>query len=118
MADDILDYSAINQLLESVGGDRAFLGELIYTYVVDAPRLIELMRQAAAANDPAKLRRAAHSLKSNSANFGATHLAKLCQALEEAAQRAVLENVTPRLAEIEGEFEQVKSALAKLRAMK
>jgi hypothetical protein len=29
-----------------------------------------------------------------------------------------LENVTPRLAEIEGEFEQVKSALAKLRAMK
>lgn len=118
MADDIIDYSAINRLLESIGGDRAFLGELIYTYVIDAPRLIELMRQAAAANDPAKFRRAAHSLKSNSANFGATNLAKLCQAMEDAGQRAVLDNVAPRLAEIEIEFEQVKSALAKLREMK
>lgn len=118
MTDEIIDYSAINQMLESIGGDRAFLGELIYTYVVDAPRLIELMRQAAAANDPAKFRRAAHSLKSNSANFGATHLAKLCKAMEEAGQRAVPENVAPCLAEIEIEFEQVKSALAKLREVK
>jgi HPt (histidine-containing phosphotransfer) domain-containing protein len=115
MVNEIIDRAALDQMLESIGGDRAFLGELIYTFVVDAPRLIELMRQAAAANDPAKLRRAAHSLKSNSANFGATHLAKLCQALEEAAQRAVLENVAPRIVEIEIEFEHVKLALASLR---
>jgi len=115
MTTETIDRTALNQLIESIGGDKAFLSELIYSFSVDTPRLIESMRKARATNDAETFRRAAHSLKSNSANFGALNLAHLCKTLEEAGKRGELEGVERNIAQIENEFEQVKRALAKVR---
>ena len=53
----------------------AFLVELIDVFLKDSPELIEQMRGGLAAGDVEKVRRAAHSLKSNAASFGAEGLA-------------------------------------------
>ena len=57
--------------------------ELLDTFLTDAPRLLEDMHQAVEQKDAAGLRLAAHSLKSNSTDFGATVLADLNRELEE-----------------------------------
>ena len=54
---------------------------------------------------------AAHSLKSNSASFGAGVLSELCRELEHAAQRGDLTNAESRLQVIEAAFEDVQREL-------
>lgn len=81
-----VDRAGLEQLAESVGGDREFLRELVDTYGDDAPVQVEQMRQGLAGGDMALVHRAAHTLKSNSASLGATGLAELCLEIEEAAR--------------------------------
>ena len=82
---DVLDQRVLDDLRESVGGDQAFLSELIDELLDDAPRQLETLRQATAAGDGDSARRAAHTLKGNARTFGAAELASLCQEAEAAA---------------------------------
>ena len=75
-----LDMSAFENLKALAGAD--FIGELIETFLEDAPKLIEQLRTSLAARDAETFRRAAHSLKSNAASFGAGELSLLAQRLE------------------------------------
>jgi HPt (histidine-containing phosphotransfer) domain-containing protein len=77
-----LDAAALANLRAMVGDDASFLAELVNTFLEDAPRLLGDMRAAVAAGDAAALRLAAHSLKSNAAQFGATENAALCREIE------------------------------------
>ena len=79
---DVLDRAALADLRAMTGGDPAFLAELIDTYVADTPQQLATIRQALEARDAEAVRRAAHSLKSNSATFGAAALAELGAQLE------------------------------------
>ena len=109
--DEILDRAALANLLATVGNDREFLREMIDTYLGDAPKLIAAMRDAINARNAGDLRRAAHSLKSNSANFGATALTRLCKSLEDLAKTGTIEGAADLLAPIETEYAQVTRAL-------
>ena len=51
-----------------------FLAEMIDTFLDDAPGLMAEIEGAVASGDAAALRRAAHTLKSNSRTFGALRL--------------------------------------------
>ena len=77
-----IDDAAFAELLETVGGDREFLAELVDTYLADSPGLFAELRAAIAADDAATARRAAHTLKSTSASFGANGLAAQCREIE------------------------------------
>ena len=77
-----LDAKALENLRAMVGDDASFLAELVNTFLEDAPLLLGDMRAAVAAGDAAALRLAAHSLKSNAAQFGATEFAALCKEIE------------------------------------
>ena len=112
---DVIDRAALDALLETTGGDAGFLAELIDTYLGDSVGLLAVMRQAIAVANPEELRRAAHSLKSNSASFGAHTLASLCQELEQRARNGVLEGAPGRLAHIETAYAAVEDALRALR---
>jgi histidine phosphotransfer protein HptB len=68
---DIIDDSALSALSDMVAGDPAFLAEMIDAFTEEAPAMLALMQSSLATGDAAELRRAAHSLKSNSATFGA-----------------------------------------------
>ena len=108
---DAINRAALDDLLATTGGDPAFLTELIDTYFEDSASLLPAMRQALAVGSAEQLRRAAHSLKSNSASFGAQELAWLCRELEEQGRAGALGGAAERLAQVEAEYERVRRAL-------
>jgi HPt (histidine-containing phosphotransfer) domain-containing protein len=61
------------------------------------------------------VRRAAHSLKSNAATFGAGSLAALCAELEGCAQAGRLSDGTQRLRRIEESWSAARDELAAVR---
>lgn len=106
-----INRAALGDLLETTGGDPSFLAEPIDSYVADTDTLLASMRHALATGNAEELRRAAHSLKSNSATFGALRLTALCAHLEEQAAAGELDGAAGRVAEVENEFATVKPAL-------
>jgi HPt (histidine-containing phosphotransfer) domain-containing protein len=70
------------------------------------------MRDAIAGADGEALRQAAHSLKSSSANLGATHLATLSKELEHCGRDRRLEGAAELLQAFEAHYLRVREALA------
>jgi HPt (histidine-containing phosphotransfer) domain-containing protein len=112
---DVIDRAALDALNEMTGGDPAFLAEMIDTYFDDSPGQLAAMRQGLADGNAEAFRRAAHSLKSNSANFGALRLAEMCRELEELGKAGALEGAAARLDAAEAEYEKARQALLALR---
>ena len=81
--------------------EPAFLVELIDVYLIDSPQLIEQIRTGLAAGDVETVRRAAHSLKSNSASFGANQLANAARELELIAKGGTMDGAGLRFEVIE-----------------
>jgi two-component system, sensor histidine kinase and response regulator len=106
-----INRAALDDLLATTGGDPAFLAELIDTYFEDTGTLLPAMRKAVVAGSADQLRRAAHSLKSNSASFGAHELTVLCRELEEQGRAGSLGGAAERLAQVEAEYDRVRRAL-------
>jgi HPt (histidine-containing phosphotransfer) domain-containing protein len=80
MMKDAIDLAVFRELQDTAGAD--FVGELVETFFEEAPSMLAELREARAAADAERFRRAAHSLKSNSNTFGATMLGRLARALE------------------------------------
>ncbi len=117
MADtSIIDAKAFDTLYESTGGDPSFLDELMQAFFADAPQLIAALYASLAAGNAAEFRRAAHSLKSNSANFGATRLAAMAKEMEDMGKAGVLAGAENKIPAAEAEFAQVKAALEQKRS--
>jgi HPt (histidine-containing phosphotransfer) domain-containing protein len=111
MPDETLDPAALAELLESVGNDRDFLVELVDTYLLDSPHLVAALRSGLASMDAASVRRAAHTLKSTSATFGAARLAALSREIEAAATGGDLSGLPPSIDAAAAEYEVVAEAL-------
>jgi HPt (histidine-containing phosphotransfer) domain-containing protein len=78
----VLDLAALENLLSVLGGEFEYLAELIDSFLEDGPQLLAELNQYVQAGDAAGVRRVAHSLKSNGADFGATTFSSLCKELE------------------------------------
>ncbi|MGH8672084.1 MAG: Hpt domain-containing protein [Burkholderiales bacterium] len=63
-------------------GKPDIVSKVIAIYVESTPGLLQAMQDALESNDPAALQRAAHTLKSSSANLGAHILTALCKEIE------------------------------------
>ncbi len=112
----IIDRVVLDQRLSSVDGDLAFLGDLIDTYLADARDLLTQMQGSLAAGDVDRFRRAAHSLKSNSANLGAMGLAQEAGELEYLARGGSLAGADAKVAGIADTYAAVSTELSRLRA--
>jgi CheY-like chemotaxis protein len=111
-SDAVLDPVALKRLQATLGKQAAtMLPVLIDTFFKDAVKLQTDARQALAQGQLEELRRAAHTLKSNSANFGAQTLAALCQELENRAKEGELEDAEALLTQIEVEYKKARTAL-------
>ncbi len=110
-----IDRTAIDAILDSVGGDVTFLAELMDEFLADSPEQISDMHQAFSAGDAESFRRAAHSLKSNSASFGAIELAEKCKELENIGKSGNLDAAGNILTDVESMYANVKSALEEIR---
>lgn len=93
-------------------GRPNLLNRIIDVYSADAPRLLAEMHKAADACDAPALRDAAHTLKSSSANVGATLLAATCQEIEQLARAANLGASLAPINSIKDELDRVIAALA------
>ncbi len=108
---DPIDDTAFGQTLEMVGGDLAFLTDLVSEYRTDGAARIDDMRTALADGRTEDLRRAAHTLKGSSASLGAAGLAEECRIVEMEARDGRTDGVGPRIDEIAVTFEAVVAAL-------
>ena len=108
----ILDMNVFNNLKDSTGAD--FILELLSAFFEDAENQMEQMRTSMATQDVETFRRAAHSLKSNAATFGAMELSSLARELETMARNENLE-AGNRLEDLKDAFEKVKIRLNELR---
>jgi HPt (histidine-containing phosphotransfer) domain-containing protein len=108
-----IDPATFNALKEMSGAD--FIGELIDTFLDDAPQLIQEMKSALKAKDAESFRRAAHSLKSNCATFGANHLSMLAKELESLGRENKLDQTGRRLEALEETYENAAKELKGLR---
>jgi HPt (histidine-containing phosphotransfer) domain-containing protein len=107
----VIDRAVLDSLLDMVGGDAAFFAEMLETFFDDSPQQLAAAREALARGDAAALRRAAHSLKSNSANFGALQLSQTCKALEEMAKVGTLGGASGLLDQVAAEYRTAEAAL-------
>jgi len=88
-----------------------FLDELLLTFVEDSQELVVTMRRALVQKDTEAFRRAAHSLKSNAASFGAMTLSALARELEGLARAGSLDGAASKVERLAGECERVVRAL-------
>ena len=106
-----VDAAVLDRLAESMGGDDAFVAELIEQFVTDSPALVSAARKGLEAGDAEEVRRAAHTLKSNAATFGANELADRSRSLEMAAKAGELDGGEASLDAVAEELERVHAAL-------
>ncbi|MGB7875804.1 MAG: Hpt domain-containing protein [Anaerolineales bacterium] len=109
---EIIDRSVLTALSDSVGED--FVGELIDTFLEEAPGMFLEMQQALAAGDVDSFRRAAHSLKSNANTFGATELAEQAKELEYMVRENDLD-IGDRLKSLDATYENAAEELRLLK---
>ncbi len=106
-----IDSVAFAGLEEIADGDAEFMVELLTQYLGDAEGLVGALSPALAAGDAEALRRAAHTLKSSSANVGAMILSNLCEELQCAGRDRELAEVESRVPLAEAEYLRVKGEL-------
>ncbi len=108
----VIDLKIFNNLRDAMGAD--FIGELIDTFLEDAPNQIEQMSDALTEQDAESFRRAAHTIKSNAATFGAAELSALARELEMMGRDKNLE-VGNRFEVMKEAFEKARRQLSELR---
>jgi HPt (histidine-containing phosphotransfer) domain-containing protein len=109
MSEAVIDQATYDELKKLVGED--YIGELVETFFEEAPGLLEEMRLSLDGGDANAFRRSAHSLKSNGASFGATHLASLARDLEYMGRDSQLDEAGPKMPELEAAYAQAAEAL-------
>jgi CheY-like chemotaxis protein/HPt (histidine-containing phosphotransfer) domain-containing protein len=108
----VFDPVALQRLRVTLGKQAdAMLPGLIKSFAAEAPSLIAEARRSLDEGRTADLRRAAHTLKSNSATFGAMALSALARQLEYAARDGALEGGGELLDRIQTEFDTARVAL-------
>jgi HPt (histidine-containing phosphotransfer) domain-containing protein len=108
-----IDQAAFNELKGMTGPE--FLPELIDAYFSDTASMIEELKTTLQAGDSQRFGRAAHSIKGNSATFGAASLASIARELEMMGKSGSLEGAEKGLQALEVEYELVKQDLEALR---
>jgi HPt (histidine-containing phosphotransfer) domain-containing protein len=105
MADTVIDAATFAELQDTAGAE--FVGELVGTFLEEAPQMLAELRAAQAAASADGFRRAAHSIKSNANTFGALRLGEMARELE---LRGLVAETAP-IDALQAEYERVASAL-------
>jgi len=108
---EVLDEALRDSLTRQFG--RAFVERLDETYLRTAAPLVQAAGAATTTGDGPGLLRAAHALKSSSANVGAVALSRLCAELEVLGKKGQLKEAGPLMATAERSWLRVQKALQK-----
>jgi HPt (histidine-containing phosphotransfer) domain-containing protein len=111
-----VDATALARLQEMMGGEPAYLHELIDGFLAEAPLLMAQIEQGLVAEDAPIIRLAAHSLKTNAADFGAARLHELTVQIEMLARDGELDQLSEPVANLTETYAQVAAYLQQVRA--
>ena len=103
----VLHEGTLHTFLACIGPDPAFLLDLFRDYLAEANRARSAVHAALVDSDADSIRRGMHTLKANSAIFGATALESICHAMEDDAKRNDLDAVRARIPVYEGALNEV-----------
>jgi signal transduction histidine kinase/CheY-like chemotaxis protein len=111
-APDQINRQALNNIraLSASNGD-ALLERVLQAFLEDTPTHLHTIGQAIANGNTSQMRKAAHSLKSSSANVGADALAQRCKELEQLGRHDTTAGAAALLAEMERSFQAARQAL-------
>ncbi|NTV62202.1 MAG: response regulator [Oscillochloris sp.] len=113
----LVDRRVLNRLQQNLGGgDPATVVEFIDLFIDETPALLHELIQAVLDDEVERIRRAAHTLKSNSALIGALLLTNQCRDLEEGAADPPISDLDERLSQICASHAQTVTALQGIRA--
>jgi HPt (histidine-containing phosphotransfer) domain-containing protein len=106
-----LDASIIRDLLDTMGDE---FGDLVRVYLEDAPQRLQELELAAITNDASAQISPAHTLKSSSANVGATALSEFARRIEHAARSGIATAPAEIASGIRREYDRVAAELSAL----
>ncbi len=110
---DVIDKQVLAQLRELQNADDPdLLHRVIKLYLLESPKIIARMKQAVQQGSLIETERMSHSLKSSSANVGATALAQICSDIHAVVRAGDLSQAREAVVGLEMEFARVQSALA------
>jgi CheY-like chemotaxis protein/HPt (histidine-containing phosphotransfer) domain-containing protein len=108
-----IDRAVLEGLRElQVPGEPDLVAEFIRLFRDETPPLLAALRAGVGQGQADQVKKAAHTLKSSSANLGAHQMAALCAELEQRGRSGALEGTPAVLAQLEQELERVSQALA------
>lgn len=80
MSHNTIELATFRELQVNTGVE--FVADLVDTFLQETPAILSDLRDASATQNVVRVRRAAHSLKSNGLAFGANALADLARSIE------------------------------------
>jgi len=104
----VLDRDVLDEL-HGVIGDAAT--QIVMVFLEDAPAMVQQLQLAAQNGDEPRLQAVAHSLKSSSANVGASSLSAIAQRIEHEARSGSLQRPAVAVALLVAEFARARVAL-------
>jgi TMAO reductase system sensor TorS len=114
--DEPINPRALDAIRQLPGPNGALLVQkVIDAYLADTPPRVAQLRAAVDAGDADTVRRAAHALKSSSANVGAEQLSALCREIESLGRSGSVEAAKALLTGVESQLPCVLATLATLR---
>jgi signal transduction histidine kinase/CheY-like chemotaxis protein len=114
--DVAFDPAGLAQLKEILGTKaNDLVPALIESFFDDAPTLVAAARRALDEGQTTDLRRAAHTLKSNSRDFGAVALAEAARDLEARSKTEIPEAAAELIERLDREFARARPALEEAR---
>ena len=107
------------EAVQRLGDDEELLRELAEMFFEDAESLLGVIRGGYADRTQSQeVRRAAHSLKGLSSNFGAQRTMTAAFAVEKLAESGDLAGLPPAIAELEQEVQRLNAALREALAVR
>jgi HPt (histidine-containing phosphotransfer) domain-containing protein len=106
-----LDTGVLAALSESVGGDQAFVADLVETYLTDGTVQLAAIDEAVRSSDAEALVRPAHTLKSSSRTVGANRLGELSRQIETLGREGSTTGAGELAAEARTEWTDIVTAL-------
>jgi len=114
-AEEVLDRSTLEALRKlRRDGQTDLVAQVLRIYLAESPRLAETVRTAAGASDATALTKAAHTLKSSSANIGARRFSTLCAQLQNLGRTGDCASAVDLLPAFEAEYAAVCEAATAL----
>ncbi|MEM6645187.1 MAG: response regulator [Bacteroidota bacterium] len=112
--DRVIDFTVLAELGEMLGADDPeMLHELIVEFFADAENLLDTIQETASHSDFHGLRRAAHTLKSSSAMFGALDFSERCRELEHRGRDGVGDGTVELAETLQALFPAIKRTLSR-----